>query len=91
MSTGLSLLLTSVLSTPLMVLQMSVLQLIAGEAQGLPTYRSYIYMKISGEDQFIHTYSSQIVDLRGGTVYTYMVINSSSQKRKSLYIHTGHK
>ena len=75
-----------------MVLQMSVLQLIAGEAQGLPTYRSYIYMKISGEDQFIHTYSSQIVDLRGGTVYTYIqVTNSKYQGRNSLYIHTGHK
>ena len=74
-----------------MVLQMSVLQLMAGEAQGLPTYRSYIYMKISGEDQFIHTYSSQIVDLRGGTVYTYIqVTNSRSQGRNSLYIH-GHK
>ena len=72
-----------------MVLQMSVLQLIAGEAQGLPTYRSYIYMKISGEDQFIHTYSSQIVDLRGGTVYTYIqVTNSRSKGRNSLYIHS---
>ncbi|XP_023326089.1 uncharacterized protein LOC111699610 [Eurytemora carolleeae] len=46
MSTGLSLLLTSLFSTPLMVLQMSVLQLIAGEAQGLPTYRSLVLVLI---------------------------------------------
>ena len=71
-----------------MVLQMSVLQLIAGEAQGLPTYRSYIYMWISGEEQFIHTYRSQIVEIRGGTVYSYIQVTNKKISGEEQFMHT---
>jgi hypothetical protein len=40
-----SILVTSLLSTPLMVVQMALLQLVAGDQQGLPTirYKTFIF------------------------------------------------